>query len=438
MYLPRMMMAFFLMLVSVFAQAQLRIEITQGGDDPTPIAIVPFSWGGAGLLKEDVANVVAADMGRSGQFRPLARADMLSQPRSSKEVFYRDWRVLGVDYLVVGRIDSVNVASVQASSPASYGISYELMDVRAQKPIASWKIAEVKDLRAAAHHISDNIYQKLTGLRGIFSTKLMYVSVLQQGSGKKVYKLEVADADGQRPRTLLESSEPIMSPVWSPDGKRVAYVSFAGGRPGIYIQNRFTGKRIKLTNFPGINGAPDWSPDGQKMAMVLSKDGNPEIYIMDMKTRALRRLTHHYAIDTEPRWTKDGAALVFTSNRGGSPQIYKVDALSGRVVRLTFRGSYNARAQTSPDGHDLVMVHRENGQFHISVQNLQRDLFANLTKTSLDESPSISPNGSMVIYATQHKNMGVLGAVAINGNIKYLLPAHRGEVREPVWSPYLN
>jgi len=437
-YLPRMMMVLFLMLVSVFAQAQLRIEITQGGDDPTPIAIVPFSWSGAGLLKEDVANVVAADMGRSGQFRPLARADMLSQPRSSKEVFYRDWRVLGVDYLVVGRIDAVNLASVQTSSPASYRLSYELMDVRAQKPIASWKVAEVKDLRAAAHHISDTIYQKLTGLRGIFSTKLMYVSVVQQGSGKKVYKLEVADADGQRPRTLLESSEPIMSPVWSPDGKRVAYVSFAGGRPAIYIQNRFTGKRIKLTGFPGINGAPDWSPDGQKMAMVLSKDGNPEIYIMDMKTRALRRLTHHYAIDTEPRWTKDGAALVFTSNRGGSPQIYKVDALSGRVVRLTFRGSYNARAQTSPDGHDLVMVHRENGQFHISVQNLQRDLFANITKTSLDESPSISPNGSMVIYATQHKNMGVLGAVAINGNIKYLLPAHRGEVREPVWSPYLN
>ncbi|MBV1870354.1 MAG: Tol-Pal system beta propeller repeat protein TolB [Gammaproteobacteria bacterium] len=432
------MIVFFLMQVCAVAQAQLRIEITEGGDNPTPIAIVPFSWSGEGLLKEDLAGVVAADMGRSGQFKPMARAEMLSQPSASGEVFYRDWRIMGVDYLVVGRITPVPPSPQASSSVLAYRVNYELMDVRAEKSVASWKIASVTDLRAAAHHISDTVYQKLTGLRGVFSTKLMYISVVRDRAKGKVYKLQVADADGQRAQTLFQSTEPVMSPVWSPDGKRIAYVSFATGRPAIYIQNRLTGKKVKLTDFKGINGAPDWSPDGQKMAMVLSKDGNPEIYIMNLKTRDLRRLTHHYAIDTEPRWTKDGASLVFTSNRGGSPQVYKVDAVTGRVIRLTFRGNYNARAQMSPDGHDLVMVHRENEQFHISVQNLQRDLFANLTKTSLDESPSISPNGSMVIYATQHNNKGVLGAVAINGNIKYLLPALRGEVREPVWSPYLN
>lgn len=419
--------------LSVAVKAQLRIEITEGGDNPTPIAIVPFAWNGKGLLEADPAGVVSADLDRSGQFKSLDRSDMLSQPSSSREVFYRDWRVIGVEYLVVGRI-----APVPDALPVSYSLAFELMDVRAQRTIASWKIAKTGDLRSAAHHISDQVYKKLTGLRGIFSTKLMYVSVNNLGDGKKLYRLQVADADGQRPHTLLESSEPIMSPVWSPNGKDVAYVSFAKGRPAIYIQNRFSGQLIQLTDFPGINGAPDWSPDGSQMAMVLSKDGNPEIYVMNLKTRKLRRLTHHYAIDTEPRWMKDGKSLVFTSNRGGSPQIYQINATTGDVKRLTFRGNYNARGQTSPDGHDLVMVHRENGQFHISVQNLQRDIFANLTQTSLDESPSISPNGSMVIYATQHRNMGVLGAVAINGNIKYLLPAHRGEVREPVWSPYLN
>ncbi|MBV1873622.1 MAG: Tol-Pal system beta propeller repeat protein TolB [Gammaproteobacteria bacterium] len=419
-----------LLLTVVKAQAQLRIDITKGGDNPTPVAVVPFAWLGSGLLSEDTSKIVTDDLLRSGQFKPMARADMLSQPASKAEVYLKDWRMKGVDYLLYGRISPVG--------SGGYSVSYGLMDIRRGKQVAAWKISKVRDLRAAAHHISDDVYEKLTGLKGTFSTKLMYVMVNQRGSGEKIYRLQVSDADGERQVNLLQSSDPIMSPAWSPSGMQIAYVSFAGGRPGIYIQNRRTGKRNRLTDFAGINGAPDWSPDGKKMAMVLSKDGNPEIYIMNLKTRALRRLTNHYAIDTEPRWAKDGRSLVFTSNRGGSPQIYRINVADGQVTRLTFQGRYNARGQLSPDGNDLVMVHRENGRFKISVQNLGQDVFTNLTETELDESPSFSPNGSMVVYATQHGNRGVLGAVSVNASVTYLLPALDGEVREPVWSPYLH
>lgn len=429
MILRKILALLFLLHACNYAQAQLRIEITQGGDNPTPIAIVPFAWSGGGLLSEDVSAVVSADLGRSGQFSPLSRADMLSQPSSQKEVFYKDWAIMGADYLVVGRV---------APMGAAYDITYELLDVRTKQPIAKWSIGNVKDLRVAAHNISDTIYEKLTGLRGVFSTKIMYILVNGKVGGKRVYQLQIADADGERQKTLLQSSDPVMSPAWSPDGNEIAYVSFAGGRPAIYIQNRFTGQRTQLTNFRGINGAPDWSPDGQNMAMVLSKDGNPEIYVMNIRSRQLRRLTNHYAIDTEPRWTKDGRSLVFTSNRGGGPQIYKIDATTGQLTRLTYNGNYNARGQLSYDGSDLIMVHRENGLFHISVQDLQRDSFRSLTQTMLDESPSLAPNGSLAIYATEQGGRGVLGVVALSGNSKYVLPAQYGDVREPVWSPFMK
>ncbi len=419
----------FLLQLCAFAQAQLRIEITQGGDNPTPIAIVPFAWNGGGLLDEEIAAVVSADLGRSGQFSPLSRADMLSQPSAQSEVFYKDWSMLGSDYLVIGRV---------APLGSSYDITYELLDVRKQQAIAKWSIANVKDLRTAAHNISDTVYEKLTGLKGVFSTKLMYILVNGKVGGKRIYQLQIADADGERQKTILQSSDPVMSPAWSPDGNQIAYVSFASGRPAIYIQNRFTGQRTQLTNFRGINGSPDWSPNGRYMAMTLSKDGNPEIYVMDIQSRQLRRLTNHYAIDTEPRWTKDGRFLLFTSNRGGGPQIYKMDVSSGQLIRLTYNGNYNARGQISFDGSDLIMVHREGGQFHISVQDLQRDSFTNLTQTTLDESPSLAPNGSLAIYATEQRGRGVLGVVSLNGNTRYVLPSQYGDVREPVWSPFLN
>ena len=422
-----MVVALFLMSSAAFAE--LEIIITQGEDNPSQVAVVPFGWHQEGFLSEDIGQIVSDNLERSGLFRSLPRADMLSRPERAGEVFFRDWRLVGSEYLVVGNI---------RRNAGSYSISYALFNVSAGIEIGVWTLQGVQDLRTAGHHISDVIYEKLTNLQGIFSTELLYVTVRKNGSGNNVYRLQLSDADGFREKTITQSTEPLLSPAWSPDGKEVAYVSFQDGRSGIYIQNRQTGRQTQLTRFKGINGAPDWSPDGKFMAMTLSKDGNPEIYIMDLATKKLKRLTNHYAIDTEPRWAPDGKSLVFTSNRGGSPQIYRLSLVNGKVNRLTFDGKYNARGELTPDGNDLVMVHRQRGLFHIGVQNLKDDTFTTLTTTELDESPSIAPNGSMLIYATSFEGRGVLGAVSINGKVKYRLPAREGEVREPVWSPFLG
>lgn len=417
------------LLMTTMAMAELEIVITSGEDNPSQLAVVPFGWHQSGFLPEDVGQIVSDNLERSGLFKSLSRADMLSRPESAKEVYFRDWRLVGAEYLVVGGIKR---------EEGAYTLSYALFNVGAAKEIGVWKLKGVQDLRSAAHHVSDVIYQKLTSLDGIFSTKLLYVTVRKNRSGKDIYRLQLSDADGFREKTITQSTEPLLSPAWSPDGKEVAYVSFQNGRSGIYVQNINTGKQRQLTRFSGINGAPDWSPDGKYMAMTLSKDGNPEIYIMDLATGKLKRMTSHYAIDTEPRWSPDGKSIVFTSNRGGSPQIYRLSLLTGKIKRLTFDGKYNARGELTPDGKDLVMVHRQRGLFHIGIKNLQEDTFTTLTRTELDESPSIAPNGSMLIYATSFEGRGVLGAVSINGRVKYRLPARKGEVREPVWSPFLG
>ncbi|MCB1676885.1 MAG: Tol-Pal system protein TolB [Halioglobus sp.] len=410
------------------ARADLTIEITQGVDNPTAIAVVPFAWQGAGTAPLDVAEVIDGDLARSGQFAPVDRADMLSRPSTEADVFYRDWRAIDTEYLLIGRV----------SVSDRMRIDYELFDVLRQTPVfEGFESGPVGEARMLGHRVADAVYEKLTGIRGAFATKLLYVSVTRVPGDRDDYRLMLADSDGARPVVLLESREPILAPAWSPDGRQIAYVSFESSRPAIYLQDLASGQREQLTNFKGLNGSPAWSPDGNTMAMVLSKDGSPDIYLMNLASRQLTRITRHYAIDTEPVWMPDGRSLLFTSDRGGKPQIYRYDLRSGATDRLTFEGSYNARARVAQDGRNVVLVHQQDGRFHIAVLDLVTNRLHVLTSTELDESPSIAPNGSMVLYATKYAGRGILAGVSVDGGVKFRLPAREGDVREPAWSPYM-
>lgn len=414
-----------------FARAELVIEINKGNDDPLPIAIVPFGWDPGLSVSEDVAAVVESDLHRSGLFEPLSRNDMLSRPTSSSEVFFKDWKSVGVDYVTVGTLKSAGGDNVIAQ--------FELLDVNSQRLIlAGTETGSRNDLRYLAHTISDLIYEKLTNIRGAFRTQLLYISAVREGDNRVRYRLLKSDIDGANEKVLFDSRQPIMAPTWAPDGKKIAYVSFETTRPAIYVQDLVTGARRQITNFKGLNSSPAFSPDGSKMAMVLSKDGSPDVYIMDLATQQLQKVTNHFAIDTEPAWGPEGKTIYFTSDRGGKPQIYKVELATGYVERITFDGDYNARARVLPDDLGLVMVHRRSGDFHIAVQDFKRNRVEILTSTALDESPSVAPNASMLLYATKHNGNGVLAAVSVDGNVKYRLPSRFGDVREPAWSPFLH
>lgn len=421
----RIALAIFFVFSTMNARANLFIEINRGNDNPAPIAIVPF--GQSRGLSENIQAIVAADLERSGFFNPIPTTDMLAMPTSRNEVVFRDWRMLGANFLVIGKL---------VTEGDKYVLRYELFDVLAQKNIHTATVkAGANGLRDIAHAVSDAVYEKVTGIRGIFATKMLYVQDMRKPSASR-YRLVYADVDGARARTLQASSEPILSPTWAPDGKRIAYVSFETSRPAIYIMELATGRKTQMTSFRGLNGAPSFSPDGSQLAMVLSKDGSPDIYVMNIQNKRLQRITNDNYIDTEPNWSVDGSGVIFTSNRGGSPQIYQVNLKSGRPERLTFEGDYNARPRVSPDGKSLVMVHRQNGVFHIASQDIASGNMRILTETWLDESPSIAPNGAMLLYATQHNGKGVLGAVSMDAGVKFRLPSSQGDVREPAWAPY--
>jgi TolB protein len=423
------LLAIILILAGPAARAELVIEITQGVDDPTAIAIVPFAWNGAGDAPEDIAGVVDSDLARSGQFSPVNRHDMLGLPTTQKEVFYRDWRAIESEYLLIGRVSVTDQMRIE----------YDLFDVLRQTKVYSGvEVGPANEARMLGHRVSDKIYQQLTGIRGAFATRLLYVAVTRVPGGKDYFRLTLADSDGARPIVLLESREPVLAPSWSPDGREIAYVSFETSRPAIFRQNLQTGAREQLTNFKGLNSSPAWSPDGKTMAMVLSKDGSPDVYLMDLATRKLTRVTRHYAIDTEPTWMPDGKSLLFTSDRGGRPQIYRYTLANGNTDRLTYEGSYNARARVAQDGRNVVMVHQQGGKFHIALLDLVTNRLQILTSTELDESPSIAPNGSMLLYATKYAGRGILAAVSVDGGVKFRLPARDGDVREPAWSPYMS
>ncbi len=413
----------------------LEIVISEGWDSPTKIAVVPFDNAPAVVALDDgyVADIVSFDLMRSGQFSALDSDNMLSYPSRPEEVFFRDWRTLGMDYVVVGRtrLDGGRI-----------GVTYHLFDVNNEREVrSSYLTGDQNSLRDLAHQVSDEVFEEVTGVPGVFATKILYVLVQNAGTNDAIYSLQIADVDGERARTVFTSSDPIMSPSWGPRLERVVYVTFETGRSTIVVQDVETGAREIVSAFEGINSAPVFSPDGGTLAMSLSRDGNAEIYTLDLDDpTSLRRITRTLsAIDTEPNWKPDGDGLIFTSDRGGQPQIYEVDLGTLLVDRLTFEGDYNARARLLPDGTHLVYVHRRDGVYHIAWQDLERGDVKVLTSTSLDESPSIAPNGTMLIYATQEdEGRGILAAVSVDGRVKYQLPSALGDVRDPAWSPYVD
>ncbi len=413
---------------SPLAPAALSIEITEGAEGVLPVAVVPFRHLGSAPLPQDVAAVIRNDLARSGRFETLPEKAMPTQPAGRGEVDFQNWRVLRQDYLVVGEIADL--------APRRYRLRFELLDVYKGETIAGYELeSSAADLRASAHHIADIVYEKLIGEPSVFATRIAYVTATRLGDGKTRSSLYVADSDGYGAQRIVSSNEPLMSPAWSPDGRRLAYVSFERGRPAIYVQEVQSGRRRRVAAFKGINGAPAWSPDGRKLAMTLSKDGNPDIYLMDLATRKLTRVTRHWAIDTEAAFAPDGRSLVFTSDRGGRPQIYRVRLDGGRPERVTWEGRYNARASFSPDGRKLVMVTQVGQDFRIGVLDLASGRLDVLSDGPLDESPSFAPNGRILIYAAERGNRGLLATVSVDGSVKQRLATQRGDVREPAWSP---
>jgi TolB protein len=414
-----------------FADTPLRIVIEGGVDNPLPIAIIPFAWSQAGNVAPiDLTSIISNDLQRSGRFDVMDEQDLPQHPNDYDAINFADWRKLGMENILIGKLN--------LTDSGDYDVSFRLIDIYRGKQIAGFRIPAKPDLlRRVAHQISDIIFEKLTGMPGAFDTRVAYITV-KKNKDNTLHSLQVADADGYNAQILLESPEPLLSPSWSPDGKKIAYVSFEGKNSAIYVQNILSGQRQRISAFEGINSSPDWSPDGSRLAMTLSKDGNTEIYIMNLNDKSLQRLTRHGGIDTEPSWSPNGQKLAFTSDRSGGPQIYEINVAGGKPKRVSFEGEYNARPEYSPDGKSIALVHAVAGSYRIGILNLANGFINVLTDARLDESPSFAPNSGMIIYATTGVRGGQLAAVSTDGRIHQRLGLQQGDVREPAWGPFLK
>jgi TolB protein len=412
------------------AMAALEIRITEGVERPLPIAIVPFGWSGTSEPPIYPETTVGNDLARSGRFAPMEAKDMPQTPTEFAAVNFKDWRMLGMQNLVIG--------TLRETGPDQYEVEFRLLNTFGASQIAGFRVpATRKQLRRTAHRIADVIFEKLTGVRGAFDTRIAYVTVKKTGANTR-YSLQVADADGFSPQVLLESEEPLMSPAWAPDGRRLAYVSFEGRTSSVFVQDIITGQRQKVAANPGINSAPAFSPDGKRLALTLSMGGDPEIYVLNLDTRGLYQVTHDRSIDTEPAWSPDGSRIAFTSDRGGGPQIYEAGAQGGPAKRLSFEGSYNARPRYAPDGRSIAVVHGTDRRYRIGLFTPGQGGMNVLSRSRLDESPSFAPNGSMILYATVGPRGSELAAVSTDGRVHQRLALQDGEVREPAWGPFLS
>jgi len=412
------------------ARAQLEFEITDFVGKRTPVAIVPFGWEGSDPdAPYDIDDVIAADLNRSGRFRPIPERDMLQKPTASVDVDFDDWSILGVEAIVIGKI-------VQTGANA-YSVQFQAFDVFKREQLVGYRMpASRGTMRSVAHRAADMIYEKLTGIPGVFGTKVAYVSASGR-EAQRQYSLIVSDMDGENEFVIMESTDPIMSPAWSPDSRDLAYVSFEGNVSTIFVQNLRTGHRIKVSNRAGINGAPAFSPDGRKLVLTLGGvDGNLDIHVLDLRSRELKRITTNRSIDTEGTWSPDGQTIYFTSDRGGGPQVYRVGIDGGTPERVTFEGSYNARPRLSPDGKRLALVTLDRGNYRIGVLDLDDNDLLIVSGGQQDESPSFAPNSDSLIYATRQGGNGVLEMVSADGLVRQRLGSGKGDIREPVWSPF--
>ena len=419
-----------LLLFPIFTYGELFLEITKGSEDPYRVAMIPFE--GNSRVSKQLNDIMRNDLIRTGEFSILDEELLLPVKIINDELVFSDWKLLGIDYLVTGTIANAN---------NSLDISYEIFDIHKKRKVRSSKVFGIPNqIRQLAHYTSDGIYESITGIKGIAATRLLYVNEVKDSRFISIYKLMLADSDGANEKVLLSSSEPIISPSWSPDGKRVAYVSFETGIAKVFIQEIASGKREAVLSQDTQISSPSWSPDGKYLSLTLYQDGNAEIYILRLRDRTITRMTNQFAIDTESSWSPKGNKILFTSGRSGSPQIYELDLrkLNPKAKRISFEGTYNAKASYLPNEEGVVFVHRSSdGLFHIALKYKRENFIRVLTEAKMDESPSVAPNGNMVIYGIKENDLSMLAGFSLSG-AKFKLPASEGEVREPAWSNFLR